>query len=40
MSLPRLAPSQVIRIDVAWPILPSRDGRRDPVVSFGSRLAF
>lgn len=40
MSLPRLAPSQILRIDVAWPIEPTRDGRRDPVVSFGSKQAF
>ena len=40
MSLPRLSPSQILRLDVAWPIVPTRDGRRDPVVSFGSRQAF
>lgn len=40
MSLPRLAPSQILRFDVAWPIQPTRDGRRDPVVSFGSKQAF
>jgi hypothetical protein len=40
MSLPRIAPSQVLRIDVAWPISPTRDARRDPIVSFGSKQAF
>lgn len=40
MSLPRLAPAQILRLDVAWPIVPTRDGRRDPVVSFGSKQAF
>ncbi len=40
MSLARLAPSQILRIDVAWPIEPTRDGRRDAVVSFGSKQAF
>lgn len=40
MSLPRLAPSQILRLDVAWPVAPTRDGRRDPIVSFGSKQAF
>jgi len=40
LSLPRIAPSQILRIDVAWPIQPTRDGRRDPVVSFSSKQAF
>lgn len=40
LSLPRLAPSQILRLDVAWPIVPTRDGRRDPVVTFGSKQAF
>lgn len=39
-SLPRVAPSQILRLDVAWPIQPTRDGRRDPVVTFGSKQAF
>lgn len=40
ISLPRLSPSQVLRVDVAWPIAPSIDGHRDPVLTFGSRQAF
>jgi hypothetical protein len=40
MSVPRFAPSQVLRFDVAWPVSPTRDDRRDPVVSFGSTQAF
>lgn len=39
-SLPRIGLDDVARIDVAWPISPSIDGRRDPVFSFGSRQAF
>jgi Omp85 superfamily domain len=40
LGLPQLGLSQVVRIDVAWPISPTRDGRRQPVFSFGSNQAF
>ncbi len=30
----------VLRVDIAWPIEPSRDGVREPVFSFGSSQAF
>ena len=40
IALPRAGLDDVARIDVAWPISPSIDGRRDPVFSFGSRQAF
>jgi hypothetical protein len=30
----------VLRVDVAWPISPTRDGQREPVFSFGSTQAF
>ncbi len=39
-SLPRWAPHQVLRVDLAWPVHPKRDGARDPVLSFGSSQAF
>jgi hypothetical protein len=28
------------RLDVAWPVSPTRDGRRQPVLSFSSTQAF
>jgi hypothetical protein len=37
---PRAALGPAFRIDFAWPLSPTRDGRRDPVVSFGSTHAF
>ncbi len=37
---PRAAIGPVIRADVAWPISPTRDGRREPVLSIGSSQAF
>ncbi|HYM81669.1 MAG TPA: BamA/TamA family outer membrane protein [Candidatus Limnocylindria bacterium] len=40
ISFPHSALNRVGRFDVAWPIDPSRDGRRDPVFSFGSSQAF
>jgi surface antigen Omp85-like protein len=40
LSLPRSGRNRVARFDVAWPISPQRDGRRDPVFSFGSSQAF
>jgi hypothetical protein len=40
IALPRAGLDDVARFDVAWPISPSIDGRRDPVFSFGSRQAF
>src|SRR5262249_48835674 len=38
--LPQWSLGQVIRIDVAWPVSPSVDGSRRPVLSFGSSQAF
>lgn len=40
LSLPHSALNQVARFDVAWPVSPTRDGRREPVFSFGSSQAF
>ena len=37
---PRAAIGPVIRVDVAWPISPTRDARREPVLSIGSSQAF
>ncbi len=40
LSLPQWSLGQVLRIDVAWPLEPTRDGQRQPVLSFGSGQAF
>ena len=40
MALPQWSLGQLLRIDVAWPVQPSRDGQRKPVLSFGSSQAF
>lgn len=40
ISLPRSALDRIARLDVAWPISPTRDGRRNPFFSFGSSQAF
>jgi hypothetical protein len=40
VNLPQWSLGQVLRFDVAWPITPTRDGKRDPVLTFGSRQAF
>lgn len=40
LSLPQSSMDEVIRIDIAWPIAPTRDGRREPVLTFGSSQAF
>lgn len=40
LSLPHSSLDEVIRIDIAWPIAPTRDGRREPVLTFGSSQAF
>ena len=40
LALPQWSVNQVVRIDLAWPIQPTRDGRREPVLSFGSSQAF
>ena len=37
---PRSALGPVFRVDLAWPIHPTRDGRRQPVLSVGSSQAF
>jgi hypothetical protein len=37
---PRSALGPVFRVDLAWPISPTRDGRRQPVISIGSNQAF
>jgi hemolysin activation/secretion protein len=39
-STPRSALGPVIRLDVAWPISPTRDGSREAVFTFGSSQAF
>ncbi len=40
IALPQWSLSQVIRVDVAWPLDPTRDGQRRPVLTFGSSQAF
>lgn len=40
LAPPTSAYGNVLRLDVAWPISPSRDGQREPVFSFGSTQAF
>ncbi len=40
LSFPHASLHQVARFDVAFPLSPSRDGRREPVFSFGSSQAF
>jgi hypothetical protein len=40
LAPPRAAIGPVIRADLAWPISPTRDGRREPVLSIGSSKAF
>jgi hypothetical protein len=40
MSFPHASLHQVARFDVAFPLSPTRDGRRTPVFSFGSSQAF
>jgi len=40
LAPPRAALGPVIRVDLAWPISPTRDGRRAVVVSIGSAHAF
>ena len=40
ISFPHASLHQVARIDVAFPLSPTRDGKREPVFSFGSSQAF
>jgi hypothetical protein len=40
LSFPHAAMHQVARFDVAFPLSPTRDGRREAVFSFGSSQAF
>jgi hypothetical protein len=40
LSFARFASEQVLRVDVAFPIEPTRDGAREAVFSFGSSQAF
>jgi hypothetical protein len=40
LSFPKASQNQVARFDVAFPLSPTRDGRREPVFSFGSSQAF
>lgn len=40
LSLPRSSLNEVARFDIAWPVSPTRDGRREPVLTFGSSQAF
>jgi outer membrane protein assembly factor BamA len=37
---PRSALGPVFRMDLAWPVSPTRDGQREVVLSFGSSQAF
>ena len=39
-TVPQWTFGRVLRLDLAWPVTPTRDGRRQPVVSFGSSQAF
>jgi len=39
-SFPHASQHQVARFDIAYPLSPTRDGRRTPVFSFGSSQAF
>lgn len=40
LALPHSALNQVARFDLAWPVGPEDDGRRGPVLTFGSSQAF
>ncbi len=40
VSFPRWSLTQIVRIDVAWPISPTRDGKRNAELSIGSSQAF
>lgn len=40
LSLPHSSLNEVARFDIAWPVSPTRDGRREPVLTFGSSQAF
>ena len=40
LSFPHASMHQVLRFDLAFPLSPTRDGRRAPVFSFGSAQAF
>jgi len=40
VSMPRLSLGRIVRVDVAWPISPTRDEARERVVSIGSSQAF
>jgi hypothetical protein len=40
VAMPQWTLNQVLRIDLAWPIEPTRDGSRAPVLSVGSSQAF
>jgi hypothetical protein len=40
LAPPRAALGPVIRVDLAWPLSPTRDGKREAVVSIGSAHAF
>jgi hypothetical protein len=40
LATPRSALGPVLRADIAWPVSPTRDARRQPVFSFGSSQAF
>lgn len=40
LTFPHASLHQVVRFDVAFPLSPSRDSRREPVFSFGSSQAF
>ncbi len=39
-TAPQWTLGRVVRLDLAWPVTPTRDGKRQPVFSFGSSQAF
>jgi hypothetical protein len=40
VALPHSSQNRVMRLDIAFPVSPTRDGNREPVLSFGSSQAF
>jgi hypothetical protein len=40
LGIPSWGLTEVMRVDIAWPIEPSRDGANLPVLTFGSSQAF
>ncbi len=40
LGFPQIGLAQVVRLDLAWPLQPTVDGGRRPVLSIGSSQAF